>query len=242
MIQVLLRFTPRLIRKYTPRQALQFLFVQTWYTFWSLSMLALFVVPIAAVVSNTPISHVNPWVFLAHSLPPALVSGAIWFWSRTWHKPQRVGLSWRGIVLHTARWIVVLSALVQVVFRVKKPYMITVKGMADGKPKAIRLAVLAPYLVMTAISLGACWFSITYYRHSSTQGVLFFVLENVLFLLLLLVAVCYQDLRALGRRGVGLLGGIRLGAAGWVSVVLVTGLLTTTSVACAARILRAFTG
>ena len=45
-------------------------------------------------------------------------------------EPGGVRLSWRGIVLQTARWPVVLWALINVVLRVKRSYMITPKGKA----------------------------------------------------------------------------------------------------------------
>jgi cellulose synthase (UDP-forming) len=141
MIQVLLKYTPRLLHRYTLQQAFQFLFAQTWYTFWSMSMLVVFMSPLVSLVLNRPISNVSLFAFLSHSIPAGFVGTGIWWWSRSWHQP-RVGLSWRGIALHMARWVVVLSALAQVILGVKKPYMITAKGIGSAEQRPIRLTPL----------------------------------------------------------------------------------------------------
>ena len=53
MIQVLLRFTPQALPPVPAAQLVQFLFVQTWYTFFSLSMLVLFAAPLVVTASST---------------------------------------------------------------------------------------------------------------------------------------------------------------------------------------------
>src|SRR5207244_9736670 len=73
------------------------------------------------------IAHVNYGQFLLHFSLLTVIAFMIWVWSHIWHLPKDVNLSWRGITLHVARWPIVLSALVQVILKVKKPYMITVK-------------------------------------------------------------------------------------------------------------------
>ncbi len=140
MIQVLFSYTPRMLPQYTPRQSVQFVFVQTWYTFWSLSTVALFLAPVLALTFDAPVAHVSIWLYLLHSWPVALVATAVWLWSRTWHQPRALGLSWRGVTLHVARWVIVLSAFIQVVLRIRKPYMITRKGMASASKKGSSLA------------------------------------------------------------------------------------------------------
>ncbi len=82
MITVLFRFTPRLMRNYTPRQAVQFLFVQTWYTLWSIAMFLMFCLPSIALLGDVSISRTSFWDFAAHSAPQTVVAGLIWFWSR----------------------------------------------------------------------------------------------------------------------------------------------------------------
>jgi cellulose synthase/poly-beta-1,6-N-acetylglucosamine synthase-like glycosyltransferase len=194
MIEVLLRHTPRLLRRYRPRQAMQFLFAQTWYTFWSLSMLTLFVLPLAALVLDWRIARVDYVEFLAHSAPVTVAAALIWLWSRPWHVPAGVHLTWRGVVLHAARWVVVLSALVQVVLRVKKPYMITKKGVdGDGAPMSLRL--VAPYIAMVVLPLAACWYHLARYDGGPTAGYLLFALQDALVFLLVLAFVLAQEIR-----------------------------------------------
>src|SRR6185312_153967 len=180
MITVLLRFTPRLMRNYTPRQAVQFLFVQTWYTLWSVAMWLMFCLPSIALLGNISISRTSFWDFAAHSAPQTIVAGLIWLWSRKWFQPRGVAISWRGILLHVARWPIVLSALIQVIFRVQKPYMITRKGVDSGKGRPFSLAPYAPYFILMLGSLGASWHYMVFTRRSAAQGYLLFSLEGAL--------------------------------------------------------------
>jgi cellulose synthase/poly-beta-1,6-N-acetylglucosamine synthase-like glycosyltransferase len=239
MIQVLLRFTPRLIWRYTPRQALQFLFAQTWYTFWSLSMLIVFAAPLASLASDAPLSHVTLWAFLVHNVPAAATATAVWWWSRRWHQPGRVSLSWRGIILHLARWMIVLSAFVQVVLRVKKPYMITVKGLGTDTHQPLRLAALAPYLGLISASLGACWLYLARYGYGACQGYLVFGLEEAALFWLLIVVILIQDARALASARVSWLRYLRLRWTPFLVTASMTAFLAVTAAASYGRILQA---
>ncbi|WP_157506462.1 glycosyltransferase family 2 protein [Ktedonobacter racemifer] len=153
MIQVLLNFTPKAMKHYTPRQALQFLFVQTWYVLWSLTMFLLFILPVTSLFLNTPIARVSYWEFLLHSLPVTVTAFMIWAWSHSWHLPEKLELSWRGVILHIARWPVVLSAFIQVIFNVQKPYMITVKGLQRGAARPFPLKPHYPYIARCVLVL-----------------------------------------------------------------------------------------
>ncbi|MGY2745483.1 glycosyltransferase family 2 protein [Arthrobacter sp. UYCu723] len=202
MIQVLFTFTPRLIRKYSPRQALQFLFVQTWYAAWSLTTLLLFFAPLISLAVDAPISRVGFIDFFLHSVPVASTATGIWLWSLRWQHPRGLWLSWRGVVLHVSRWVTVLNAFIQVILRVKKPYMITVKGMTEAGIPRFRFAQLAPYFLLVLASLAACWFFIARVGHSPNQGMMFFALQGALLFCLLIVVVVAQDLRTLSNAGV----------------------------------------
>ncbi|GCE12643.1 hypothetical protein KTT_25020 [Tengunoibacter tsumagoiensis] len=184
MIQVLFHYTPKCLRKYSWRQGVQFLFVQTWYTFWSLSMLILFALPIISLLTNQVITRMSYWQFLLHSLPLGGIATALWIWSYPWHFPRQLHLSWRGIVLHIARWPVVLSAFVQVVVRVQKPYMITPKGVQKGQHAPFSLDVYANYFLLVGLAVGACWFNLLSFRQSAARFYLFFALQGAGFLFL----------------------------------------------------------
>jgi cellulose synthase (UDP-forming) len=202
MIQVLFSYTPRLLPKYTYRQAVQFVFVQTWYTFWSLSTVALFLAPVLSLTFDAPVSHVSIWQYILHSWPISVVATVMWLWSRTWHQPRRISLSWRGVTLHVARWVIVLSALLQVLLRVRKPYMITKKGVTDDGGGRFRLSVLVPYLTLIGLALASCWLYLANVGTSPTQGMLFFALLEATLFTVLLAVVLRQDVRAVIDSGV----------------------------------------
>jgi cellulose synthase (UDP-forming) len=161
MIQIFLRHTPRLLRRYSLQQALQFLACQSWYTLWSLSLAVLWAAPTLALALHRPIADVSLSRFLLFFLPVPLMSTLMWMWSGRWFQPAGLHLSWRGILLEIARWPVVLWALVNVVFNIKRPYMITPKGV--GRPGGPRLlSIYSPYLLMTLVPLAAlCGYVIT---------------------------------------------------------------------------------
>lgn len=210
MIQVFFQYTPKRIPHYTPRQALQFLFVQTWYILWACSMLLLFTLPVLSLFLNAPISHVNYWQFLLHSLPIIIMAFNIWLWSHPWHFPKGLELSWRGVVLHVARWPVVLSALIQVILRVEKPYMITVKGLQVGLNRPFALKPHYPYFVLIGVSLAACWYYLLFIGHSDAQGYLFFALQGVAILLVVYVTALINDILDLFHDGIVWMQCIRL--------------------------------
>lgn len=156
MIQIFFQHTPRLLRRYTPGQALQFLFCQSWYTLWSCSLAVLWALPAVALLVQQPIASVGLGRFLLYFLPVVLVSTLMWTETRKWFQPAGVRLSWRGIVLQTARWPVVLWALVNVLLRIKRPYMITPKGKNAGVgPRS--LSIYGPYIFLVAFPLAATW-------------------------------------------------------------------------------------
>jgi cellulose synthase/poly-beta-1,6-N-acetylglucosamine synthase-like glycosyltransferase len=146
LIQVLLRYTPRHLRRLTPAQVVQVLFTESWYPLWALSLLLLFALPPFALLTNTSLTTVPLPAFVAAWTPLSAANWLLYLWSRRWHTPREVTLSWRGIVLHVARWPVVLWALINVVFGVKHPYMITPKGARTGLP-SFHLRDYIPYLL-----------------------------------------------------------------------------------------------
>jgi cellulose synthase (UDP-forming) len=156
LLEVLIRFTPRMLLQYRPKLALQFLFAQSWYALWSTSLLALYVLPIAVLLTGARPSDASLLGFLFAWLPMSAVAFGFWLWSRQWQLPPGLGLSWRGIVLHIARWPVVFWAFVNVILGVQHPYMITPKGQRDGLP-SFRFITQAAYLVATWASIGAVW-------------------------------------------------------------------------------------
>ena len=66
-------------------QAAQFLFAQTWYACWSVSMALLFLMPALALLTDSRPSGVELVPFVAASLPLHLMAFVAWWWTRRWH-------------------------------------------------------------------------------------------------------------------------------------------------------------
>ena len=175
-------------------------------------MFMLFILPVISLFFNAPIAQVSYGAFLLHSLPMAVAAFMIWAWSHLWHLPEKLELSWRGIILHIARWPIVLSALVQVILRVQKPYMITVKGLHRGKQRPFALQPHYPYLALIALSLGACWFYLLTVRQSSAQGYLVFALQGAAILLFVYITALVKDMKDLMRDGISFVSSLLMRA------------------------------
>jgi|GEM_PF-1046395 len=241
MVQVLFNFTPKAVKNYTLKQAIQFLFVQTWYTLWSTSLFALFVLPIIALLINKPIANVGYFDFMLHSLPIMIVALSIWFWSAKWHNPKGFGLSWRGIVLHIARWPVVLSALIQVILKVEKPYMITVKGLQKGEKRPFLLKGFIPYFFLVTLSLASCWTYIILTKRSETQGYLLFALQGAITVLLVFLVALINDIKDMIGEKVTVKRSLSLRIKPIILLAVIGGAIAITSYASAGRIVEAIT-
>jgi cellulose synthase (UDP-forming) len=190
-----LRHTPRLLRRYRVRQAVQFLACQSWYTLWSLSLAVLWSAPTVALVLQQPIAAVSVGRFLLFFLPLPLMSLLMWLWSRPWFQPAGLRLSWRGVLLEIARWPVVLWALVNVVLNVKRSYMITPKGVGRRTGPGLS-SIYGPYLVMTLVPLAALWGDALANGRAGLPGYYGLALFNAAFGLALLVTTLAIEFRA----------------------------------------------
>lgn len=202
-------------------------------------MLVLFSAPLLTLASNQPITKVTYWAFLAHLLPLSFASTATWWWSRKWHCPKTLRLTWRGVLLHVARWVVVLSALVQVLLRVKKPYMITVKGMRRTDPPRFPLIVIAPYVALISLSLGVCWLYLRLYGGGQSEGYLFFALKGALIFLLMLAVLVGHDMYSLIRSGTPVLRVVRARADAIAVILSLTVLFIATAASSVGLIIQA---
>lgn len=219
MIEIFLRRTPRLIRRYTLGQAFQFVFCQSWYTLWSVSLGLLWILPAIALFAHQPIASVSVSDFLVYFLPVPLTSSLMWCWTRKWFQPGGVRLSWRGVILEIARWPVVLWALVNVILRIKHSYMITPKGVS-GQRGPRSSSIYGPYIFLTALPLAAMW---TYHVTSSgggVQGYFGLALVNAALGLVLLKTTVILEIRELAAGDGGMLAAIRV-RAGVLSCALV---------------------
>ena len=199
MVQILLFHMPRLLRRYTWRQSTQFLIAQSWYTFWSLTIAVLWLLPIGALYSDRPITTMPLAEFLTYYLATVATSTLMWWASRHWFQPNEVRLSWRAMVLEVARWPIVLLAVINVILGIKRPYMITRKGTKSGAvPNGLRLYGL--FVGLLAVGLSAVIVYTVVIRHGQVQGYLGLVLLNSAFVLTFLIAAIALELGDLRRR------------------------------------------
>ena len=157
MTQILFHHTPRLVKNYTIAQTLQFLFCQTWYPFWAVTMAALWILPSVSLMTREPIAAISLAQFAVYFAPVVGATVLIWFASRRWFQPFGLHLSWRGWVLQIARWPVALWALVTVMLRITFSYMITPKGKAAATAAPRAITLYGPYVVLAAVPLITMW-------------------------------------------------------------------------------------
>lgn len=218
MVQIFLQHTPRLIRRYTPAQAFQFLMAQSWYLIWSLSLAILWGLPLVALLANRPIARVTLSEFLTYHLAVVLASTLMWWWSRRWFQPAGMGLTWRGILLEVARWPVVLWAVVNVLLRIKRPYMITPKGDRAGAKPAPGSRLYGPHIVLAWAGIAATGIFALAIRHEDAQGYLVLVLFNTVMVVALLITTLSLELRDLKRMHGTLMSAMRLRRASIASI------------------------
>ncbi len=232
MVQIFVQHTPRLLRRYTPAQAFQFLMAQSWYLLWSLSLAILWGLPFVALLANRPIARVALSEFLAYHVAVVLASTLMWWWSRRWFQPAGMGLTWRGILLEVARWPVVLWAVVNVVLRIRRPYMITPKGDRAGDKPVHGSRLYGPHVALAWAGIAAVGvFALAIHREEA-QGYLVLVLFNTAMVVALLITTLSLELRDL-RRMHGTLRvavGLRLTWIGSIAMTLLTLIVATAAV------------
>jgi cellulose synthase (UDP-forming) len=208
MAQILRFHTPKLLRHYTLRQSVQFLIAQSWYTLWSLSIFVLWLLPIAALHADQPITTMPVGEFLAYYLATVVTSTLMWWASRHWFRPQQIRLTWRGIVLETARWPIVLWAVINVLLGIRRPYMITPKGLkANTVSNGARIYGIVWGLL--ALGLSAVFAFHVAIGSGHAQGYLALVLLNSAFVLSFLLVAIAAEMHALRLR-LGLRAALRV--------------------------------
>jgi cellulose synthase/poly-beta-1,6-N-acetylglucosamine synthase-like glycosyltransferase len=230
MIEIFFRHTPRLLRHYSVRQAVQFLMCQSWYTLWSLSLAILWVLPIVALVVQKPIAWMPVGEFLVYFLPVPLMSALMWFWARRWFQPHGLMLSWRGLLLEIARWPVVVWALINVLLRIDHGYMITPKGVASGKGLRL-LRVYGPYVGLVAIPIVALWADLLNANAGALSGYYGLVLLNAAGGVALLVTTLLLELRSVSGSGAVTVASVRARVSILASVLSLVGVFAVTTLA-----------
>jgi cellulose synthase (UDP-forming) len=230
MVTVLFSWTPRLLHRYTLGQGFQFLFSQTWYLLWSVSMLALWAAPLVALLSDRRIAATSLGEYLLYFTPLALAGWLIWCFARPWFHPHGLRISWRGAVLTVARWPVVLWAVLSVLLRIERPYMITPKGVARGSRRAT--VVHGPLLGLATVALGGIWLSDALRQAGDGRGYVLLVLINALVMVVASGTILLLEIRGARAAGGSLAGPARAPIGPFAWLVALVGALATTTVLC----------
>jgi cellulose synthase (UDP-forming) len=189
VFQVFLGYSPKLLGKMELKKKLQFIFCQTWYPLWSLSFCIIFFSPTVALISDKKITDLTLRAFLIHYLPIYVGGFLIWWAGHPIMQPNGLRLSWRGMLLHTIRWYVVLKAIISVIFKVKKPYMITPKGKTSDS-LSITLKTYLPFITLGSLSVLAVASSSYVHGFYSLPGQTTFALLNAA----IMFGICGVDL------------------------------------------------
>ncbi|HUP26648.1 MAG TPA: glycosyltransferase family 2 protein [Candidatus Limnocylindrales bacterium] len=188
MFQVLLHHTPKLLKTMPIRKKIQFLFSQTWYPLWSLSYLVMFFCPLVALAINKEVARMNRPDFLAHFVPLFVCSFLVWWAARPFMQPRKLMLSWRGMILHAVRWPVILRAILNAAFGVKKSYMITPKGVFSQTAPALK--TYKSFLLLGIVSAGTVLFATAMRGSAALESQIVFALTNACFMLV----ICFVDI------------------------------------------------
>lgn len=139
------------------RAKLRLGFCQLWYPLFGLLMLLSIVLPLAAVVTRTPLMHVGLGDFYRHIAPglALLIATVFWLRSLAWLRPRTArAVSWEAVLFQLIRWPwVLLGCLHAILGRIARrefAFKVTPKGRSGVLPLPTR--VVAPYLVIAVVS------------------------------------------------------------------------------------------
>jgi len=158
LMTLLLRYTPRYLAGLTPRLRVHFLFCQSLYPMIGVFMLALYLLPIVALLFDVRFAEVTYPVFLLHFvpagvvlyLPATLIRAEGHFRPATSHV-----FSWERALFQALQWPWVLWGCIMAVrdrlFGGFVDFRITPKGSAMAPPLPVK--VLLPYVVLACAAI-----------------------------------------------------------------------------------------
>ena len=192
LMMVLLQYTPGVLRRLPPKLRFQFLFCQLWYPLFSLFMLLMYLLPIAALAFDVNLVGMTYPDFLIHTLPAAVIVIAMAYrWRRLgcFRPVDAKVLSWEGALFQFARWpwslLGCLAAVRDWCLGRTVEFRVTPKG-ADLSA-ALPNRVLLPYGALSILSAAA----VAVLGDITNAGgfYIFALVNSVIYTLLLLVIV-----------------------------------------------------
>ena len=153
LVTLLLQHTPRYLGKLTPRLRAQFLFCQMLYPIFGVTFLAMYFLPILAIVFDVRYAEVTYVEFLLHSVPQILILLLISIRLRsagTLRPMDAPVISWDRVLFVMLQWPWVLwGCLAAVRDKVTNQFVdfrITPKG--EGQSKQLPFKILGVYAVL----------------------------------------------------------------------------------------------
>jgi cellulose synthase/poly-beta-1,6-N-acetylglucosamine synthase-like glycosyltransferase len=192
LFTILLKYTPLHFAKLPPRLKFQFAFCQLWYPLFSVLMLIMYLLPLAALLLDSNMVGVNyPEFLMRISLLWIIIFGmAFWWRKQQWLRPIDVKMpNWEGTLFLFARWpwslIGTIAAVRDWMWGSTLEFRVTPKGRAAAKPLSVW--VLAPYAFLSVASglppillLGHVKIAIGFYFFAAVNSLLYAILLLVI--------------------------------------------------------------
>jgi cellulose synthase/poly-beta-1,6-N-acetylglucosamine synthase-like glycosyltransferase len=191
LVAILLNYTPSYFKKLPLPLKFQFVFCQLWYPLFSVMMLIMYLIPLAALLFDRNMVGVTYPDFLVHISPVWIVLTVMAFWwkKQRWLRPVEAKLlSWEGMLFLIARWpwslIGSIAAVKDCIWGSSQNFRVTPKGRAAAEPLPLR--VLAPYAFLSATSalpvilLGNVRIAVGFYLFAAANSTLYALLLLVI--------------------------------------------------------------
>jgi cellulose synthase/poly-beta-1,6-N-acetylglucosamine synthase-like glycosyltransferase len=191
LFTIFLKYTPVHFGKLPTRLKLQFAFSQLWYPLFSVLMLFMYLLPIAALLFDSNMVGVTYPDFFLHAtlLWIVLIIMAFWWRKQQWLRPVDVKiLSWEGTLFLYARWpwslIGTFAAVLDWLRGNTLEFRVTPKERAAVEQ--LPLGVLAPYAFLSLASglpvllLGNVKVAVGFYLFAAINCLLYAILVAVI--------------------------------------------------------------
>lgn len=197
LTQVFLSITPKYLSKLKPHLQFQFLFAQLWYPIFGISNLIGILLPILALIIDTPWVNVNYLEFIGRSfiLSISCLLPIIWIRKCGYLRPVKAKIICQETILFQiarSAWILlgVINGIISFVLKKDLIFKVTPKGKYQFKP--LPLKIILPYLflaLLTSITV------ILAHNVKEAQGYYFLCLLNSAMYLILTIAIVNLHIR-----------------------------------------------
>lgn len=156
LMNLLLLFSPRLIKTLPRQLKIQFIFSELWYPLFALIMFCSYILPLVALFNNTPWVNVSYVEFLIHMGGVTLLCllTVYWIQKQGIFRPANAKvLSWETILFQFVRWPWVVYGVVMsiagVILHKNFSFRVTPKGQNEFK--LLNGKVLLPYFIIAFV-------------------------------------------------------------------------------------------